>query len=159
MVKVARGEILRMFGKEKAVKAYMKFVLEGVGQGHRKDLYETSGWQILGSEGYEARSLAKLGEKPERPVRLRMGIGEIWVRLKGRERMEEEPKGHKRSKLMEEAVWLGYECAGVSQAESAKYFGIGPSGAYNAIKRLERRWERSPGQRRSLLSWAKSLKK
>jgi REP element-mobilizing transposase RayT len=159
LVGVAKKEILAMFGKGKTVGAYLKFIREGVGEGHRAELYETGTWQVLGSEGYEARSLARLGEKPERPVKLKMGIEEIWSRIKGRERLKEEPKGHYRSRLVEEAGWLGYECAGVSQTESGKYLGMGQSGINNAIKRLEKRWEKKPGERKILLSWARGFKK
>ena len=159
LAKVEKEEILKMFGSTSRVKAYSKFVLEAGGEGFREDFYETSGWQVLGDEGFEARMLAKVGERPAKPLRLRMGIQEIWTRIKGRERLKEEPYGHRRSRLMEEAIWLAVEFGGASQTESARYFGIGQSGANNALKRLRKRWENRGEERKMLLRWAKGLKK
>jgi len=64
----------------------------------------------------------RIGERPERPMKLRLAIGDLWTRLKGRDHLAEEPTGFARIRLMEEAAWLAVECGGRSQAEVARYF-------------------------------------
>ena len=156
--RISRTEVLAMLSKTNSVKAFLRFIREGTKDGHRGDFYETSRWQVLGSEGYEARSLARVGERPERTLKLNMGIGKIWNLLKGRERMLEEPKGHARARLMENAAWLAVECGGERQVEVAKYFSLSQSGVSAGLIRLNRRWEENPGERKSLLDWAKKIK-
>jgi hypothetical protein len=155
---VSKKEVLSMLSKSNQVKNYLKFIHEGTDEGHRADFYETNGWQILGSKGFEARSLARIGERPENPFKLKIGIGRIWNLLKGREHRMAEPQGRSWTKLMEEAAWLAVECAGRSQMEAAKYFGVSQSAVSLALIRLTRRWEENPGERRALLDWAKKIK-
>lgn len=157
--RVAKSEILAMLARTMGTAAYLNFVRDGIGQGHRHDFYEAGSWQVLGSDGYEARTLARVWEKPERPLRLKMRFVEIWTRLKGREWLGREPIGHTKSRLMSEAAWIAVNTAGESQTTIARYFGIGQSGISRSLKRLEKIWEREPGKRKLLLAWAKGLKK
>ena len=104
--------------------------------------------------GYSAR----IGESPDRPLKLKLSIGEIWSRLKGKERFSEEPQGLARTRLVEKAAWLAVECAGASQTSVGSYFNLGQGAISAGLKRLALNFDKNPENRKRLLTWAKSLK-
>jgi REP element-mobilizing transposase RayT len=156
---VGAQKVLAQVGGRNPRKNYLRFVLEGQKQGHRKDLYDVSGWQVLGSEGFEHRAVAKVGHKSEGPLRLRMTVAQVWVKIKGREKLNEEPRGRERSRLLAEAAWVAVEACGASQTEVGRYFGMEQSGVSRALRRLEEQWRMEPTSRKRMMAWAGALKK
>lgn len=152
--------VLEMFdrNRKKAIQQYVKFVREGEGQGHREDLYETSGWHVLGGEEFEFKALARIGEtSQENPLKLKMGVAEIWNKVKGRHRLAGEPEGHQRSRMMEEAAYLATEGAGKTQREVGEYFGVDQAAISQSVKRIKVRWGKDVAAKKEFSKWAKRL--
>ena len=157
---IAVEKILPMFSSKskEAIKRYGKFVREGMGHGHRDEIYEGGGWQILGSEDFKYKTLAKVGKREEGlPLRLRMGVQAIWDKIKDREGLKTEPKGWKRSRLMAEVAYLLMEYGSIRGRKIAEFFEVDASAISQARGRLERRWEEEPGGQNKLTSWAREL--
>jgi REP element-mobilizing transposase RayT len=158
LARVEVESILALFGKRKkeAQNAYLRFVKEGAGEGHREDLYDVRQGHILGDQEFEQKAY----EKARKPLsgaslKLKKTLSEIWKGLLKREGHREEPEGHRRSRLMEEAAYLAFEGCGISQKEIGIYFGINQSAVSQAIRRLEMKWKELPGEKEKWFRWAR----
>jgi len=60
------GPILKLFG---GVKAYRRFVQDGMGEGHREDYYQVEDQRFLGAKGFGERMVAELDGETERRIR------------------------------------------------------------------------------------------
>jgi REP element-mobilizing transposase RayT len=152
--------VLVSFGsnKKKAVRQYVRFIRDGMGLGHRDELYDTSGWQILGEKEFEYKILAKVGKsQQEIPLRIKMSVASIWTKVKGHHHCKEEPEGRERSRMMEETAYLSTECSKKTQLEVADYFEIDQAAVSLAVKRLQERWVSETKAKTDFLKWAKRL--
>ncbi len=160
LAKVEVEPVLALFSKRKkeAQKAYLRFVKEGMGEGHREDLYDVRQGHILGDQEFEQ----KAHQKAQRPLsgaslKVKKTLPEIWKVLLKREGHSEDPTGHRRSRLMEEAAYLAFEGCGISQREIGVYFGKNQSAVSQAIRRLEMKWKEQPGEKEKWFRWARHL--
>jgi putative transposase len=151
--------VLRMFSKIKKVarKRYQEYMLEGLAEGHRQDLYDLRDGRILGDEDFEEEVHRESGSGLKARVKIGKTIEEIWGSLLIREKIEGEPVGWKRSRLMREAVYWIVECAGKRQKEAADYFEVRPSAIHWALKQQEFVWKKTPEEKRRKEAWARSL--
>jgi putative transposase len=152
--------VLVMFDRKqkRAIQRYSKFVKEGEAHGHRADFYETSGWHVLGGEEFEFNSLAKIGQSSrENPLRIRMGVAEIWQKVKERHFCTEEPEGRKRSGMIEEAAYLATEGAKKTQREVGEYFEVDQAAISQSVKRIQEKWVKETSKMKDFLKWAKNL--
>ena len=160
LAKVEVGEVLALFGKgqKAAIKGYLRFVKEGVGEGHREDLYDVRQGHVLGDEEFEWKA-HQSAKKPlaKSSLKLRLNLPKIWENLLERQGPEGEVKGHRRSRLIEEAAYLAFEGCGISQREIGDYFQIQQSAVSHAIHRLERKWKEEPEEKEKWFRWAQGL--
>ena len=159
-VRVEWRKVLLMFGKteKKAKKAYRKFMLEGVNQGHREDLYDLRRGHLLGGEDFETHVHEKvLKQKVEPSLKIKVSLSEMWERLKEREGIGGEPTGWKRSRWMGQTAYLAVEGRNQTQKQVAEFFGVEPTTINKALKRLRRTWEEKPQEEKEFIHWAKAL--
>ncbi len=159
-VRIDTGKILPMFGKigKKAIKAYRRFVLEGVGQGHQEEFYDLRRGHILGGEDFEIQVHEKiLNQKVEPSLKIKASMDRIWEKIKEREGVKDDPIGWKRSRCMGEAAYLGVEGCGQTQKEVAKFFDVDPTTINKSLKRLKRVWKENPREAKEFQHWAKTL--
>jgi putative transposase len=160
LARVEVEKVLPMFAKtvKQAGKAYQQFVLEGISQGHREDLYDLRGGHMLGGEDFEAHIHEKvLKRKAEPRLKLKVTISRIWEALKEREKLKEEPTGWKRSRWMAEAAYLAIEGRGETQTKVAEFFKVEPTTINKGMKRLREEWEKNPAAEKNLIEWARGL--
>jgi putative transposase len=161
-LRVDTDAVLSTFGikKKKAIRQYVRFMKDGMDFGHQKELYDTSGWQILGEKEFEYKTLAKVGKsRQEMPFKLKMSVAEIWTKVKGRHHCKEEPEGRDWSRMMEETAYLSTEGSKKTQLEVAEYFGIDQAAISLAIKRLRERWDNDITAKNDFVRWARGMEK
>jgi REP element-mobilizing transposase RayT len=153
--------VLSSFGSnpKEQKKAYRRFVLEALNEGHRGDYYGVRQGQILGGVEFEQRAHEKAGVALEPSLRISHSLPELWRALLRREGHEGDPGGRKRSVLLEEAAFLATEACGISQKKVGEHFGLKQSGVSRAVRRLEKKWNRAPHLRDKVFAWAKTLEK
>lgn len=80
---VSVTEVLKLFGRTEAEarKLYGKFVLEGIGQGHREELYDAVEGRILGDRPFVEEVRSQAGEKGDLRVKIKAGV---YLKLVGR---------------------------------------------------------------------------
>lgn len=78
---VQREWILSQFsGKvSEALRSYKEFVLDGIGAGHREDLYAVKEQRYLGDDQFVERVTRKTESEPSRPIRMDLGKIEAMV--------------------------------------------------------------------------------
>jgi putative transposase len=154
------GKVLAMFGKtlKKARKAYARFISEGTGEGHRRDLYDLRGGQMLGGEDFEIDVNDKaFNQKVEPSLKIKASPGALWQKLKEREGLKDEPTGRRRSYIMAQAAYLAVEGGGQKQKTVADFFHVEPTTINKALKRLTGDWEKNPEEKKALVRWASRL--
>jgi REP element-mobilizing transposase RayT len=130
LAKVEVESVLGLFAKrqKEAQREYVRFVRDGTGEGHREDLYEVRHGHILGDQEFVAKSHEKARKPLSEPgLSIKRTMEEMWRALLQREGLKEEPRGHQRSRLMEETAYLAFEAGKKSQREIGEYFGINQS--------------------------------
>jgi len=65
--------VLKLFG---GVKAYRRFVQDGMADGHREDYYEVEDQRFLGTGGFGERMRAEVEEESEQPAK-RKPLGDV----------------------------------------------------------------------------------
>jgi putative transposase len=157
---VEAGKVLPMFGKtiKQARKSYEQFVLEGISQGHREDLYDLRRGHILGGYEFEAHIHEKVLKRKAQPsLKLKSTMNQIWEAIKQREKLKEEPTGWKRSRWMAEAAYLAAEGCGETQRKIADFFNVEPTTINKGLKRLREEWDEKPDEEKKLFEWASGL--
>ena len=147
---VETDSVLKMLSSVKAVarKRYREYMLEGLGEGHRGDLYELRSGRILGDEDFEEEVHRESGSGLRPRLKITKTIDQIWENLLSREGINQEPVGWRRSRLMGEAAYWVIECAGKKQKEAADYFRVQPSTILRAVKQQELIWKRAPEEKK-----------
>jgi REP element-mobilizing transposase RayT len=144
-------------GEEKGRQAYQTFIKAGLKQRHRKELYK--GGAILGSEEFIKKVYGKADiERAVRP-KVEKDLPGLWRTLLKREGLNAEPRGRKRSSLLEETAYFAVNFMGIGQSELAKYFQMDQSGISRSIMRLEAKWANKPETKEEYFRWVKSLEK
>jgi len=160
LVGVAVQKVMPMFSRKtrERVGLYGKFINEGKGHGHRDDIYDAGGWQILVAEDFKSETLAKAGKRDIGfSMKLKNGLKGLWNKITEREGLESEPEGWKKSRLMAETAYIAMEHGIIKGRELAEFFGVDASAISQARGRLEIRWEKEAGSKERLLEWAKGL--
>lgn len=159
LASVESKKMLSMLSRVKSIarKRYLEYMVEGLGEGHRKDLYDLRDGVILGDEEFaeavhqEARSGKRPGLKIAKTAR------EFWGLLLAREGLSVEPKGHMRSRLIGETAYWLIEGAGKKQKELADHFGVHPTTINKALLKQERVWRETPRDKEKKGEWVRSL--
>ena len=160
--RVAQDWVLRHFGDnpKQSRKAYQRFVLEGLEEGHRKDLYAVRDGYILGDSDFVEKVRARVSTGQAEPkLRVLLELPDIWKALLRREGLDREPKGWRRSALRAEAAYLATEFCGINQREVGKFFGMEQSSISRALGRLVDKWDKDPEAREKWMEWARGLER
>jgi putative transposase len=153
-IAVDHGLALWGASQGQAIKAYQRFVIEGLEAGHQEEYYEVKEQRYLGDEEFVEGVRRALDQEEETwPVKITMaevieelvkgiGLSIAGVINKGR--------GRTGSRLRAEAAYLGREVGGIGITEAAKYLGRDQSTMSLAVKRLEEALEGDTKRRKQL---------
>ena len=140
---MAVEEVLPRWGKNRAmaVAAYQRFVREGLGEGHRADLYAVVDQRYLGNDAFVERVEQRvLDRESPRAVEIRwaevneavckqFGISVAAVLYRGR--------GRRKAWIKRVMTWVGREVGGFPNQEMAKALGQDPSALSRGLRKLE----------------------
>lgn len=140
---IAVDQGLKLWGAQRgqAIKAYQRFIGDGIAAGHQEEYYEVKEQRYLGDDKFvEVVHQALDDQEATRPVRITMadvlqeiiagaGVAIGVILNKGR--------GRKGSRLRAEAAYVGREVGGIGLTEAAKYLGRDLSTMSLALTRLE----------------------
>ncbi len=130
---IAVEEVLPLWGRSRsqAVRAYGRFVQDGLVEGHREDLYDVVEQLYLGDEAFVEQVERRVTEhEPPRVVEIgwaevresvckQFGIAPAAVIHRGR--------GRENARLKRVMAWVGREVGGFSNQEMAKELGQDPA--------------------------------
>ena len=130
---IAVEEVLPQWGRTRgrAVAAYQRFVREGLGKGHRGDLYEVVDRRYLGDEAFVERVEQRvLGRESPQVVEIgwaevregvckQFGISTAAVLHRGR--------GRENARIKRVMAWVGREVGGFTNQEMAEGLGQDPA--------------------------------
>ena len=161
---IAVEEGLKLWGTQRgqAIRAYQRFVRDGLEAGHQKEYYQVKEQQYLGDDQFVEVVHRALDDQEETgPVKITMaevlqeivrgaGLSIAVVLNKGR--------GRKGSRLRAEAAYVGREVGGIGLTEAAKYMGRDQSTMSLAVKRLEEGLEKDIKRRKQLEAFCTRLR-
>jgi hypothetical protein len=162
---VAVDKGLRFWGAQRrgAIKAYERFIGDGMQQGHREEYYEVKQQQYLGGDEFVEAVEQTLEQADEaRPVKVTMAevLREV---MRGSEvkigTILGKGRGRVGSRLRAQAAYLAREVGGIRLTEAAKYLQRDLSTLSLAVKRLEEEIERDPKVRKRLAAISDRLRR
>jgi REP element-mobilizing transposase RayT len=147
---------LKLWGAQRgqALKAYQRFIGDGITAGHQEGYYEVKEQRYLGDDKFvEVVHQTLDDQEATRPVRITMedvlqeiiadeGVAIGVILNKGR--------GRQGSRLRAEVAYVGREVGGIGLTEAAKYLGRDPSTMSFALTRLEERLNTDVKRRKQL---------
>lgn len=156
--------VLSQFSKNRseAVRRYRRFVLEGIAEGHREDLYAAKEQRYLGDEEFVEQISREVEKEKPRPVRVELGeVEEVVCReydlsidlLQARSK---ERRGSLGRTLV---AYLGQEVGGMKLNEIAKRYGRDQVSLSLGLKRLRERIREHAALKHSLESLMAGLRK
>jgi putative transposase len=140
---VAVDQGLKLWGAQRgqAIKAYQRFVGDGIAAGHQEEYYEVKEQQYLGDDKFVEVVHQALDDQEEtQPVKISMAdvlqeiVGAAGVAI---EAIINKGRGRTASRLRAEAAYVGREVGGIGLTEAAKYLRRDLSTMSLALKRLE----------------------
>lgn len=147
---VAVDPVLSQFARNRAQAriAYQRFMAEGVGEGHRTDLYEAIEQRYLGDEAFIAATERKAKIRPDRP-RLRLTL-EDCIRVTCEVMSVRPPalqtpyRGRNLTTVRTIVAYMGKELAGITYVETARALRRAPVTLSLQVQRLRKRLEANP---------------
>lgn len=137
--------VLKLFG---GVKAYRRFVQDGMADGHREDYYDVEDQRFLGAGGFGERMRAEVEEESEQPAK-RKPLGKVVAALATKLKVSPEAlRGADRSWRVSRArvlmayVLVRYQGYGV--AEVALYLGRDQTTISSLISRFSEKARQEP---------------
>ncbi len=123
---IAVEKVLRQWGKSRAqaVGGYRRFVLDGLTDGHRDDLYQVVDQRYLGDDGFVERIEQGEPEREERPI-----VEISWAEIRGRVCKQfglppaavlHRGRGREVVRVRRVMAWLGRELGGLTNQALAK---------------------------------------
>lgn len=158
---VKEKAVLRLFSESLSAsrKKYLRFVIDGMQQGHCDEFYNLRDGRILGGEEFEALTFKKMHIRHKPKMRLRLSLKKLWMKILTREALKEEPKGWMRSKLIGETAYWAIEALCLSQKDVAKYFEVHPSTINRSMYRQTQCWKNDPELKKKSEKWIQGLEK
>ena len=137
--------VLKLFG---GVKAYRRFVQDGLADGHREDYYEVEDQRFLGAAGFGERMRAEVEEESERRVK-KKPLEKVLEGLARQMKVSTEAlRGPDRSWRVSRArILVAYVLVregGYGVAELASYFGRDQTTISSSISRFSEKARREP---------------
>jgi len=147
--------VLSQFSRNRAeaVRRYKRFVLDGIGEGHRGDLYQTQEQRYLGGDDFVEQVSRRVEE--ERPARIGVGLREIEEAVYRQYHLSLElllSRSKERRGAFGRVVvaYIGQEVGGIKLNEIAKRYGRDQVSLSLGLKRLRERIREEARLRQSL---------
>ena len=142
---IAVEEGLKLWGARRgeAVKAYQRFIRDGLGAGHQDEYYEVKDQRYLGDDHF-VESVSRRIDEQEQASPVKITMEEIVTELAQETGttarvLLSKGRGRKESGLRAQAAYIGREVGGISLTEAAKYLRRDLSTLSLALTRLEER--------------------
>jgi len=139
------GPMLKLFG---GVKAYRRFVQDGMGEGHREDYYQVEDQRFLGAKGFGERMVAEVEEGNERRVKrkpLGKAVETLARRLKvSLEALRQPDRSWQVSRLRTLIAYALVKHQGYAVGEVASYFGRDQATVSALLSRFSDRVRQDP---------------
>jgi hypothetical protein len=139
------GPVLRLFG---GVKAYRRFVLDGLADGHREDYYQVEDQRFLGAREFGERLRAEAEEQREQRAKknpLGEAVAAFASRLKVSPSMLRGPdRGWRVSQVRTLVAYVLVRLQGYQVGEVASYFGRDQTTISSLISRFAERARQEP---------------
>jgi hypothetical protein len=152
---IEAGWVLSQFSRHRgeAVRRYRRFVLEGIAEGHREDLYATKEQRYLGDDEFVDEVSRKLEEREPRPVRVELGEVEEAVCREyhlSLDLLRARSKDRRGSFGRAVVAYLGQELGGIKLRQVAQRYGRDQVSVSLGLKRLREKMADDAELRRSL---------
>ncbi len=141
-VELHRETVLGLFGKRpaRARQAFSSFVRDGMGMGHRADLYEVLEQRVLGSDAFAEGVLRRVEDEPWPPVRASVdeildAAATVWK--VDRESLRAPGRARQPAQARTAAAYLAREIAGKSLAAIARAVRRDVATLSHGVRRLE----------------------
>lgn len=138
------AEVLGQFSRRvnEAKRLYRRFVLEGLGEGHKEEYYELLDGRILGGKEFAERIKATVGEKGR--LRIKVKAGDFLERVCGalgktKESVVGAAKDRGRVRARELICYLGRSCTELSVNSLAQNLRVDPTCVSRSVSRVESR--------------------
>ena len=144
-----------------ARRKYQEFVLDGIGAGHRDDLYDVKEQRFLGDDQFVEKINRSLDLDPAPPIRVDMSAIETAVSRRYRypvERLHSRTKEHRGSFARAVVAYLGQELGAVRLNEVAARYGRDQVTLSLGIKRLRERLAQESDLSENIASLLKQLR-
>lgn len=156
--------VLSQFSRHRAeaVRRYRRFVLEGIAEGHREDLYATKEQRYLGDEKFVEQVSREVGERQPRSVRVELGEVEEAVCREydlSLDLLQARSKDRRGSFGRAVVAYLGQELGGIKLGQVADRYGRDQVSLSLGLKRLRERIAEDAELRRSLEGLTVGLRK
>jgi hypothetical protein len=137
-------EVLKHFSRKEAEarRLYRRFVLEGIGQGHREELYDAVEGRILGEKLFVEEVRAKVGEKGSLRIKIKP---EAYLKLVGKVLAKDLEKvvgsGKERDRVWARDLvsYAGRRYTDLSVKSMAGVLGVDPTCVSRGVARVEGR--------------------
>lgn len=148
-------EVLKQFGHTvaEARRLYRRFVLEGIGQGHREEYYEAMEGRILGEREFVEEVRARVGEKGRSRIRIKP---QVYLRVvckvlgKGVEEIVGSGKERDRVWARDLLSYAARRYTDLSVKSIAVVLGVDPTCVSRGVARVEGRAGRDKDQKKTL---------
>lgn len=144
---VSVNTVLEQFGSRRrgAIQRYREFISEGMGEGHREDLYQTIDQRFLGDEEFAQEIRERVEEVEDNPP-IDIELEEIVKKVCGEFGIHSQRVlGREKSREISEVRWmigrLAIEQAGYRLMEVARYLNRDPGVMSRGIRHIEERLE------------------
>ena len=149
------AEVLGQFSRRviEAKRLYRRFVLEGLGEGHKEEYYELLDGRILGGQEFAERIKARAGEKGRLRIKVKPGdfLERVCVALgKAKESVVGAAKDRDRVRARELICYLGRSCTELSVNSLAQTLKVDPTCVSRSVSRVESRLAKDMQLRRSV---------
>jgi len=155
-------EVLRYFGRkeQEARRGYRRFVLEGIGLGHRDEFYEAVESRILGDKEFVEEVKTRVGEKGRPRFKIKPEIllkGVCKVLGKALEEIVGGGKDRDRVRARELFSYLARRCTDLQLKSIAGVLKVDPTCVSRSVARVEGRVAKDNGLRRTVEKMVKGV--
>lgn len=147
--------------RSQAVRRYKEFLLEGISEGHREDLYAAKEQRYLGDEQFVERVRSRIEKEPSQAIRI--DLADIEEAACGRyglspELLRSKSKDRRGSFGRMVVAYLGQELGGIKLSDVAKRYGRDQVSLSLGLKGLRERMTKEAGLRQSVEDLTEGLR-
>ena len=160
---LAVKEVLPHWGSRRAeaVAVYQRFVREGLGGGHRADLYEVVDQRYLGDERFVQESAGRVKEEaPPRGVEIRWkDVCDAVLKRFGVPAALDRGREREAVRIKRTIAWVGREVGELTVQAMAKALGQDPGGLSRGLRKLAEEMKRDQDLQKTVQILCKTLRR